>query len=117
MAVIWDDDLAAYRIECVYCVVPGREEGFATLKMGRNGTATLSGSLNFTSTFSASATLFFDTACGEYDDLYGEHCYAVFAPVVKVRECGINSSGRVSCTMSQEGTLIPIYWFPWLSSY
>ena len=117
MAVIWDDDLAAYRIECVYCVVPGREEGFATLKMGRNGTATLSGSLNFTSTFSASATLFFDTACGEYDDLYGEHCYAVFAPVVKIRECGINSSGRVSCTMSQEGTLIPIYWFPWLSSY
>ena len=86
MAIFWDSELDAYRLACAACVLPGFSDGTATLRMNKNGTATVSGKLYGLYSFSATAVLTFDTACGDYGSsyLFGEHCRAVFTPVVKI---------------------------------
>ena len=109
MVILWDYDLDAYRLECADCVVPGYGDGTATLKMNKNGTATISGKF-YGSSFSATATLIFDTSCGDYGSyLFEEHCHAVFTPVVKVKVCAHSLSGGTCFTANE---LVPIHWRP-----
>ena len=110
MVILWDSDRQAYRLECANCVAPGYDYGTATLKMNKNGTATISGKLYNLYSFSATSTLTFDTECGGWDSyLYGEHCYAVFTPVVKTKAC-IASGFSANCHTENE--FIPIFWNP-----
>jgi len=110
MVILWDSDLDAYRLECADCVVPGYDDGTATLKMNKNGTATISGKLYNLYSFTATSTLIFDTSCGAYDSyLLGEHCHAVFTPVVKMKVCAHAISGDKCFT---ENELVPIHWRP-----
>jgi PKD repeat protein len=110
MAILWDYELNAYRLECATCVLPGFSDGTATLRMNKNGTATVSGKLYGRYSFSAASVLTFDTECVIYDShLFGEHFYAVFTPVVKMNECALSIvSGK--CLTTNE--LVPILWFP-----
>lgn len=110
MVILWDSDSGAYYLECADCVLPGDDYGTATLKMNKNGTATLSGKLYGLYSFSATTTLMFDTACMYHASLLqGQHCYALFLPVVKVKVCAHSSSGEKCHT---ENELVPIYWNP-----
>lgn len=110
MVILWDSDLNAYKLECADCVVPGYDDGTATLKMNKNGTATISGKLYNLYSFTATSTLIFDTSCGAYDSyLLGEHCHAVFTPVVKMKVCAHAISGDKCFT---ENELVPIHWRP-----
>ena len=110
MVVFWDSELGGYKLECADCVyLPYGSDGTATLKMNKNGTATISGKM-FGSSFSATATLLFDTNCGYHEStLFGEHCHAVFAPVVKMKVCP-HSTSTGSCTTVNQ--LVPILWKP-----
>ena len=108
--ILWDSDLNAYKLECADCVVPGYDDGTATLKMNKNGTATISGKLYNLYSFTATSTLTFDTSCGDYGSyLFGEHCHAVFTPVVKMKVCAHAISGDKCFT---ENELVPIHWRP-----
>jgi hypothetical protein len=111
MMILWDWDSGRYYLECAACVNPEDSYGTATLKMNKNGTATLSGNLYGIYSFTATATLMFDTACGIfYNYLYGEHVYVLFTPVVKMQVCPISSSGTGKCHV--ENDLVAIYWRP-----
>ena len=110
MVILWDSDRGAYTLECANCVLPGSDDGTATLKMNKNGTATLSGKLNNLYSFSATSTLTFDTSCGiHFSNLFGEHCYAVFTPVVKMKVCAHAISSAPCYT---ENVIMPLYWRP-----
>ena len=111
MVILWDSDLDAYRLECADCVVPGYSDGTATLKMNKNGTATISGKLYNLYSFSATAPLIFDTSCGDYNSyLWGEHCHAVFTPVVKMKLCTTCCGDEYRCTTQNQ--IVPIFWNP-----
>ncbi|MBQ5796149.1 MAG: hypothetical protein IIW14_09185, partial [Kiritimatiellae bacterium] len=111
MMILWDWDSGRYYLECAACVNPEDSYGTATLKMNKNGTATLSGNLYGIYSFTATATLMFDTACGIfYNYLYGEHVYVLFTPVVKMQVCAISSSSTGKCHV--ENDLVAIYWRP-----
>lgn len=108
MVIFWDSDLNAYKLECANCVyLPYGGDGTATLKMDKSGTATLSGKF-YGSSFSTTSTLMFDTSCGVYGSYrYGEHCHAVFTPVVKMlMPCGVG----IPCPVSP--VVVPIVWNP-----
>lgn len=110
MVILWDDNLNAYKLECADCVVPGYGDGTATLKMNKNGTATISGKF-YGSSFSATATLIFDTSCGDYGSyLFEEHCHAVFTPVVKMKLCTTCCGDEYRCTTQNQ--IVPIFWDP-----
>lgn len=110
MVILWDSDLNAYKLECADCVEPGYDDGTATLKMNKNGTATVSGKLHNLYSFTATSTLTFDTSCGDYGSyLFGEHCHAVFTPVVKMKVCAHAISGDKCFT---ENELVPLHWRP-----
>lgn len=110
MVLLQDGDSDAYRLECADCAAFGDDYGTATLKMNKNGTATVSGKLYGLYSFTATATLMFDTECRDFDmDLYGEHCHAVFTPVVKVKVCAHSYSGEKCIT---ETELVTIRWQP-----
>lgn len=110
MVLQWDSDSEAYYLDCADCVLSGSDDGTATLKMNKNGTVTLSGKLYGQYSFSVTTTLLFDTACEEHGSLlYGEHCYALFGPVVKMKVCAHSSSSEKCFT---ENELVPIYWTP-----
>ena len=110
MVILWDSELSAYKLECADCVLPGYDDGTATLKMNKNGTATISGKLHNLYSFSATSTLTFDTRCGDYDSyLFGEHCRVVFTPIVKMKVCAHAISSSKCFT---ENELVPIHWRP-----
>ena len=90
--------------------MPGYGDGTATLKMNKNGTATISGKF-YGSSFSATSTLIFDTSCGDYNSyLWGEHCHAVFTPVVKMKLCTTCCGDEYRCTTQNQ--IVPIFWNP-----
>ena len=111
MVILWDWDSGRYYLECADCSDPEDSYGTATLKMNKNGTATLSGKLYGIYSFTATATLMFDTACKTYDSyFFGEHFYALFTPVVKMQLCPHSSSGAGKCYT--ENDFVAIYWQP-----
>lgn len=119
MAILWDSDLGAYTLVCANCCMDGSmNDGTATLKMNKNGTVTVSGKLYGLYSFSATATLTFDTSCGDHKPyaigctlVSNEHCYAVFTPVVKMKVCA-HSVSSSSVTCMTENQLEAIYWLP-----
>ena len=114
MAILWDEDLGAYCLEAVECMACGYNNGTATLKMNKNGTATVSGKLYGSYSFSATTPLVFDTACREAGSLlHGEYCYALFTPIVKEKFCSASCAPVPSgSNCVTENVLEPIYWFP-----
>ena len=111
MVILWDSDLNAYMLECADCVESGCEDGTATLKMNKNGTATVSGKLYNLYSFTATSTLAFDTPCGIYGTYrFGEHCHAIFTPVVKMKVCTACCGDEYRCTTQNQ--IVPIFWNP-----
>lgn len=110
MVILWDWDSGRYHLECADCSDPEDSYGTATLKMNKNGTATLSGKLYGIYSFTATATLMFDTACKAYDSyLFGEHFLMRFTPIVKMQLCPHASFGD-KCIIENE--IVEILWLP-----
>jgi hypothetical protein len=110
MVILWDWDSGRYYLECADCTDSDVSYGTATLKMNKNGTATLSGKLYGIYSFTATATLMFDTACKAYDSyLFGEHFLMRFTPIVKMQLCPHVSFGD-KCIIENE--IVEILWQP-----
>jgi len=113
MVILWDDDLDGYRLVCADCVLlGGYDYGTATLKMNANGTVSVSGKFYGLYSFTATATLAFDTACivSSGAEIYGEHCYATFTPVIKMLMCPLSGPNGGGCIYENE--LAPLFWDP-----
>ena len=79
--------------------------------MNKNGTATVSGKLYNLYSFTATSTLAFDTPCGIYGTYrFGEHCHAIFTPVVKMKVCTACCGDEYRCTTQNQ--IVPIFWNP-----
>lgn len=110
MVILWDWDSGRYYLECADCADSDVSYGTATLKMNKNGTGTLSGKLYGIYSFTATATLMFDTACKAYDNyLLGEHFLMRFTPIVKMQLCP-HASSSDKCVMENE--IAEILWQP-----
>lgn len=108
MVILWDWDSGRYYLECADCSDPEYSYGTATLKMNKNGTATLSGKLFGIYSFTATATLMFDTACKTYGSyLFGEHFLMCFTPIVKMKLCPLSG---YTCIIENE--IVEILWLP-----